>query len=824
MSSETSLPGLLRQRQHALGTRPDNAYSYVYPNRTVYNVETPDCFFRRFTPDGKYLVGFNRSLTGLQVFHVLSASATTQQLAEAGAVPNKGEFRQFFKLAWAQDFAGLGETLHRELCLVTSDMRYMLVVRLRRTDINANMQQQRNHFPNALACVTAVEDMTLLVIDIRTGRVADTRAYPNDIIYLSGHSGFSLFEDQLCIVSLKYQCLRILRIEANGTLVDVQEVGWYTREDDGIYEEALRIREEKAEAERSLTAKRKMMDMRLRGLGSCIDDVKTALGIKRRRIHPAREPRLWLRQGRRASGAAGAYGSEMPSAAGSSHSTEESTGASSASAQPSSSTSHSWSAADSRDSMPFIFPYSSLGEAVMNQAESSSSAASARMPSPGSTETRVSATAETLDLAVAAAAGRASVVHLQALQRLPPHYRLMVTRSMQTAGRLESLADSDISTIELSLTSAPHGGLKQRLLGALFMQARQENDGGLALQNFYRSYRQYEGLVLWRAQFVTASRLLLRFVPIQLAISRSHSPRALAITSSSVTNSFSLLAEYDVREAKFGKIWDTSGQDIYREVESRLDMYRAPMAASSNNNSSDSRVACGGRQAPSISNDLHLRDAFVSTQAAIRTARSGGPVQAARKASVLLPFAPQCMQESPFLDPSRFKCNLRVRQTVEKLRPANMMPIKFYDRRTGAIKFVLSPTPYYCSVLYGGDSSSAPNSIDNAAEDPTAAPGYVHIHGGIVSRSGSVLLPSGGIEEMGMWSEPGGGNGGGSSSSSTATTTQQLQQQAMSAPQYNHRAGVYYLFHPTLPLAISTQNDMNATSLPASNIHFWRGD
>ncbi|KAJ1956053.1 hypothetical protein GGI12_005411, partial [Dipsacomyces acuminosporus] len=703
-----------------------------------------------------YLVGFNRNQSGMQVFHVLSASATTRQLVEAGAVPNKGEFGQFFKLAWAQDFADLTKYIHRDLCLITSDSRYMIIVRLRRSDSIANalqqqqQQQQQQQYanntqlPNMLACVSAMEDMTLLVVELQSGRIADTRTYYNDIVYFSGHNGFSLYEDQLCMVSLKHQCLRILRINPDGRLADIQDIGWYTRVDDAIYEEGLRIREEKLEHERNLARKRKAFAPSQETSGECSGSVPAGAGAKRRRIdmdetidyalprrkHYSRtEPCIGGSSGSAAPASIystrckpqpvrplsavqltaaaldpGLPGSLLPSSPHTSqqqHShasdfhTRDNFG-SEMNSRLDGLSSLSSVRSSLRDTIPFIFPATALSQTSAGHTEAIDTNDGTTQPgvdiqpsSPNLTETQSEpmSAAEFLSISAAALEGRASLAQIRALQRLPPQYRLMVTRSIRTIGRLDSLADSDVSTIEHSLTSAPHSGLKQRLLGALFMRAKQEDGYGLALQNFYRSYRQYESLILWRAQFVTRDRLLMRFVPLQLAISRTNSHRQLSISSSSVTNSFSLLAEYDIRDARFTNIWDSSSQSIYNEIESRVDAYRAPMAPSHSVRTRDSRVACGGRQSPSISNDVYVRDAFASAQAAIRNARSGGLVHATRKCSTILPFAAQYTQESPFLDPSRFKTSLRVRQAVEKLRPVSLTPMRFCDRDTGATKF-----------------------------------------------------------------------------------------------------------------------------------------
>ncbi|KAJ2393993.1 hypothetical protein GGI05_002239, partial [Coemansia sp. RSA 2603] len=215
----------------------------------------------------------------------------------------------------------------------------------------------------------------------------------------------------------------------------------------------------------------------------------------------------------------------------------------------------------------------------------------------------------------------------------------------------------------------------------------------------------------------------------------------------------------------FERIWDTADTQDGREAERRLDEYRAPMV----------RASARGGALPSAANDLVLRDAFAASQAAVRLARSGGPVQAARKAAMALPFAPQCVQESALLDPSVFRCNLRVRQTLEKMRPAAVAPIRFYDRRSGAVKFVLAPVPEIGSA--------------------------------------SAVATSGGVVEMRAARDAGG----------NATAALEISSAAPAVVQPAHgKAGVTYLMHPFLPLVLSVRSsDMGATSMPLCNIHFW---
>ncbi|KAJ2754113.1 hypothetical protein GGI19_002643 [Coemansia pectinata] len=855
----TALPALLRHRHSVRTAHPSAPQSCIYPNRTIYNVETPDCFFRRFTPDGKYLLAFNRSLSGLLVFRVLTATASAQQLADASAAEGKSEFYHFFQLAWAQSYTTIGESLHRDLCLVSSDNRYIIAVRLCRADLASAPSPP----PNTLACIKAMEDITVLVIDIHTGRLVDEREYSSDIIYLSGHNGVSLYADRLCLLSLKYQCLRILRIGPDGHLTDLHEIGWNTSDDDAVLEQALNLREIEAEYTRSAPLHYSSANKRaLSASGACIDDSDMPRLAKRQKT-PRSSDSGYL--ARRANGRSLNHPALTPEAMDPGNSRLLAL----------SHTSHNNSFAlrrllshqnctPSLDSVrnasycphpplpprpsrivppelrtisglpiPFVFARSNEAHIVRSQTSedddanvnSTAAAADGGVPVQNgviSNASPASALVDSLNPMLPINSDRAAFMPLHTLHRLPPHYRLVFTRALHSANRLDALADSDTLLIEPSLTSVPHSGLKQRLLAALFMRARAKDDCGLALQFFYRSYRQYEGLVLWRAQFLSHTTLLLRFVPLQVATSRSNAQRSTAANSVTVTNSFTLLAEYDIVTTSFGKIWDSTDLASCDEIENRLDVYRAPMASSNNLSGLASAMT------PSLANDVYLRDSFESSQLAIRTARSGGPAQAARKALVMLPYAPQCLQESPLLDPSRFKCNLRTRQMIEKYRPANSAPIRFYDRHTGAVKFVLSPLPIYISplALVGDSEPLRTIQYQTAADDddedsPIALTDSLF---GVTMRSGAVLLPSGGVDELGLLADNSSSSAALQSTPALAPTNIPLAQQPTMAHHSNsQKSGVAYLFHPMLPLVLSTRSDMSITALPISNIHFWLG-
>ncbi|KAJ1872560.1 hypothetical protein LPJ55_003018 [Coemansia sp. RSA 990] len=756
-AANAAVPAMLRRRERAAESweRVKRVQQHVYPNCTIYGVETPDCHFRRFTPDGKYLIGIDRMQTGLHVFRVATASPATSALLSSGPESAKSEFWQFFEPLWARTFTGMGESLHRDLCLTTANSSHIIVARVRR----AEAQEERSEHPNTLACVRAVEDISLLVIDVRTGQLVDSRMFPSDIVFLSGHSGVSILEDRLCVLSIKHQCLHMMRVGRDGHLSDMHDIGWYTREDDAIYEETLRIREAHAVANLARSAKRKAA-----ASPGSVGDANAA--NKRRKLHHA-QPMSADASSSNSRGVIESATDVLSAAIPQQPSLNQMAHIAAQSTMPS-------------NNPPFLF--------LPVQQQQQQQAEDTLLPNqPGDSMG--------IDSAFLAME-RSALTSFHTLQRLPPQYRLLYARAMHPSMRMDALSDSELASLEPSLTTAPHSGLKQRLLAALFVHAQGSPAG---TQGFFRSYRQYENLVLWRAQFVTCSLLLLRFVPLHVATARANVPRAHSASSAAATN-FAILAEYDIISTQFRRIWDSSDTLLYREVEARIDAYRSPMAPCAS-------IDIGAAALfPSTSNDVHLRDVFDSAQAAIRSSRSGGLVQAARKASALLPFPPQYVQESPLLNPSIFQCNMRTRQALEKLRPVSPAPIRFYDRISGAVKFVLSPSPHWSVQMPAEDAAQS------AMPDADPPLDISTIRGARVLPSGAVMMPTGGDDDLDLLTET---NSALPQTTPLATTSHALQQ--------NYRANVMYLFHPMLPLVLSTriERSLNA-SIPTLNIHFWQ--
>ncbi|KAJ2761422.1 hypothetical protein H4S06_001211 [Coemansia sp. BCRC 34490] len=155
---------------------------------------------------------------------------------------------------------------------------------------------------------------------------------------------------------------------------------------------------------------------------------------------------------------------------------------------------------------------------------------------------------------------------------------------------------------------------------------------------------------------------------------------------------------------------------------------------------------------------------------------------------------------------------MRMRQMIERFRPASMSPIRFYDRFTGRLRFVLAPTPHHSSPpLSETDPSVAAAPAPLLPLDATTLEETFRGGGGGILPSGAILMSSGGT------TEDVGGIAAGSTGTSALGGTNSASTGGSGKP------GIMYLLHPFLPLVLSSRSDNGPNTLPTSNIHFWQG-
>lgn len=217
-------------------------YQNIFPNFTVINVQTPRCFLRKFSPDGKYFIAFSADQSSLEVFRYRGAAAAADLLQSVDDKSNPIKlydiksriFERFFKLKYTVTVSQRTEWLNRECSLFSEDGRYVIVgssvlipdeIRPHFYEIYTNNESVTPNVKSVL------EDYTLYLIDLHMGKLCDTRQFKVDKIHLSHNQGLYLYKDTLAVLSVQHQTIHIFQI-LDGMFVDVRKIGRFCFEDD----------------------------------------------------------------------------------------------------------------------------------------------------------------------------------------------------------------------------------------------------------------------------------------------------------------------------------------------------------------------------------------------------------------------------------------------------------------------------------------------------------------------------------------------------------------------------------------------------------------
>jgi len=225
-------------------------YTNIFPNFTVVSVEKPPCFLRKFSPDGTYFIAFSSDQTSIEIYEFQGPGA-----AEALLQNVKGEdagirsdpmaahirsklFDAFFKRKHVTSVASNGEHLNRECSLFTDDGKFVIVGSAVYVpddphpyffDIYRNNESVS---PNARS---PLENYSLHIVELETGRLCDTRQFNCDKIYLSHNQGLYLYRNTLAVLSVQQQTIHIFQVKGDGSFIDVRTIGRFCYEDDQLW-------------------------------------------------------------------------------------------------------------------------------------------------------------------------------------------------------------------------------------------------------------------------------------------------------------------------------------------------------------------------------------------------------------------------------------------------------------------------------------------------------------------------------------------------------------------------------------------------------------
>ncbi|CAM0884973.1 unnamed protein product [Alopecurus aequalis] len=205
-------------------------YENLVPSYTIYDIDCPDYSFRKFTDDGKYLVAFSRNHQDLIVYRPIWLTFSCNDECDSHDLPAKAKrFDSFFKQLYSISLASSSEYICKDFFLYVECHQYGLFA----TSTAQNNDSGASE--GAIHGVPSIEKITFHLVRLEDGAILDEKAFRNDFINLAHSIGAYLYEDLLCIVSLRYQTIHILQIRDNGTLVEVRRIGAFCREDDELY-------------------------------------------------------------------------------------------------------------------------------------------------------------------------------------------------------------------------------------------------------------------------------------------------------------------------------------------------------------------------------------------------------------------------------------------------------------------------------------------------------------------------------------------------------------------------------------------------------------
>uniref|UniRef100_A0A0E0C2B1 Light-mediated development protein DET1 n=1 Tax=Oryza meridionalis TaxID=40149 RepID=A0A0E0C2B1_9ORYZ len=201
-------------------------YENLVPSYTIYDIDYPDYSFRKFTDDGKYLPEpprFNRVPSHL-------ANISCNEPCDSHDLPPKAKkFDSFFKQLYSISLASSNEYICKDFFLYMEFHQFGLFA------TSTAQSNDSSATEGAIHGVPSIEKITFYLVRLDDGAVLGEKAFRNDFINLAHSIGAYLYEDLLCIVSLRYQTIHVLQIRDSGNLVEVRKIGTFCQEDDELF-------------------------------------------------------------------------------------------------------------------------------------------------------------------------------------------------------------------------------------------------------------------------------------------------------------------------------------------------------------------------------------------------------------------------------------------------------------------------------------------------------------------------------------------------------------------------------------------------------------
>ena len=235
-------PGRRHPLPHCYLFHVRNFYKSITPRLTVQNVDKPNGFLRKFSPDGQLMLAFSQDQKSLNVYQYQGVGSVAhllrQQQSECITAADHSllslQIRQklfdgLFQLKFNIPLITTPNTrqfLNREFSIFLDNGRYVLLASTAGGSI----------FPSYLAYYqyadlyddTELYDYTFYLVDLRKGCIAHGLKLEHDFIVLSHNHSVSVYDRTIAILSSYRQCIDLLELNATeGKLQLLFTIGPY---------------------------------------------------------------------------------------------------------------------------------------------------------------------------------------------------------------------------------------------------------------------------------------------------------------------------------------------------------------------------------------------------------------------------------------------------------------------------------------------------------------------------------------------------------------------------------------------------------------------
>ncbi|KAI1316166.1 acid phosphatase det1 [Mortierella claussenii] len=180
---------------------------------------------------------------------------------------------------------------------------------------------------------------------------------------------------------------------------------------------------------------------------------------------------------------------------------------------------------------------------------------------------------------------------------------------------------------------------------------------------------EFANLTMWRMQFLDESTLLIKFGKLECVVGRP--------PDSTYQTAFFVF--YDIPSTEILAVYDNASEELMKLYESWADQFCATAYTTAGKNKRHYSSTCA--------NNIYAKDHLKKTQYGLRHARNGGTAQAIKRSLCVLPYSPQSLSDSPYLDQALFSYDEKVISPSDRQRLCQDFPIKFYLRGSGELRF-----------------------------------------------------------------------------------------------------------------------------------------